>query len=375
MTDDVLMQVKALDPAPASSDLPDGMWSPRVALSVIDERSTPVQTERRIREIDTQPTQPRRPLLVIAAAFVAVLLFGAVALVFVANRGSSDVAASAPTTVPGPTTVPTTTAPATTTPPSPPLEASAVLSGFWDSAWGLLELGADGSFRVFDGQGAITDAGNYRIDGAALTLASTDESERCPGQADTFNIELASENAVTLIASAGSCEARLAAFTPSGGLNRSQAPPASGPTSTVPAVAQTLEASVTWDGENCTFEAPERARVGDTLTVTYQNESDDVVDYGVTYLISGATVEDLDAYDGFIDRGDAASPAHPAPFVVVVAWFPDTVLSQGPGASDTREIELRTPRVHTVTCFGGEAPPAGSIQSVTSADTGLTVGE
>ena len=49
-------------------------------------------------------------------------------------------------------------------------------------------------------------------------------------------------------------------------------PPTTPPPTTVPA-PQVYDATLTWDGETCTFDGPTEARVGDSLTVTGINTS------------------------------------------------------------------------------------------------------
>ena len=69
--------VKALDPAPRDTDLPEDLWSATVALRDIDARSGAVPTHEMSRRDATRG--PRwRPTLVAAAAFVSVIVLGAV---------------------------------------------------------------------------------------------------------------------------------------------------------------------------------------------------------------------------------------------------------------------------------------------------------
>jgi hypothetical protein len=69
--------VKALDPAPRDAELPDGLWSPAIALRDIDTRSGPM-TKTGTRPETTTPAPRWRPALVAAAAFIGVIAIGAV---------------------------------------------------------------------------------------------------------------------------------------------------------------------------------------------------------------------------------------------------------------------------------------------------------
>ena len=109
MNTDLLRQVQALDPSPATDDLPQGIWSPTVVLATIDERTGTMQTkEREIRRSVPEPKGPKfSAVWVAAAAFAAVILIGVVLLLAPGGDGSAPVA---------PTTTPTTVAPTTVTP-------------------------------------------------------------------------------------------------------------------------------------------------------------------------------------------------------------------------------------------------------------------
>lgn len=119
MNTDLLRQVRALDPTPATEDLPKGMWSAAVVLQTIDERTGTVQTqEREIKGSVPEPRQPRfRPIWVAAAAFAAVIVLGVVLLLV---PGGDDAAPVAPTTVAPTTVAPTTVTPTTVAPAADP---------------------------------------------------------------------------------------------------------------------------------------------------------------------------------------------------------------------------------------------------------------
>lgn len=116
MNTDLLRQVRALDPASATDDLPEGVWSAAVVLQTIDERTGTVQTQEReiSRNVPEQKPPRFRPIWVAAAAFAAVIVLGVVLLL---APGGDDAAPVAPTTTAPTTVAPTTVAP-TTLPPS-----------------------------------------------------------------------------------------------------------------------------------------------------------------------------------------------------------------------------------------------------------------
>lgn len=68
--------VKALDPAPRDTELPEGLWSAAIALRDIDARSGTV-TKTTTRPETTEPTPRWRPALVATAAFIGVVAIGA----------------------------------------------------------------------------------------------------------------------------------------------------------------------------------------------------------------------------------------------------------------------------------------------------------
>jgi hypothetical protein len=95
----------------------------------------------------------------------------------------------------------------------------------------------------------------------------------------------------------------------------STTPPTTTPATTVP--PQAYEASMTWDGENCTYEGPTEARVGDTLTMTFTNNSDEFNLKDIGYLIGGATREDLVAELGTTINLETFVPPASA-----ISWHP-----------------------------------------------------
>ena len=99
--------VRALDPAPREAELPDGLWSPAIALRDIDTRSGPM-TKTQTRPETTTPPPRWRPALVAAAAFVGVIAIGAV-LWLAATRDTAPPAdQTTSTTEPQTTTTATT---------------------------------------------------------------------------------------------------------------------------------------------------------------------------------------------------------------------------------------------------------------------------
>jgi len=116
MTEDVLLRMKALDPAPG--DLPEAIWSPAVVLQGIDERSTTVQTHER--QTKSPPPRRNRGWLLAAAVAALVVLVGAIVIGLLSADSGTDVVQPVPTTLSAPTTVPppTTMPPATTQPPA-----------------------------------------------------------------------------------------------------------------------------------------------------------------------------------------------------------------------------------------------------------------
>lgn len=160
------------------------------------------------------------------------------------------------------------------------------------------------------------------------------------------------------------------------------------PVTTVPATAlpptttvrpttippQTHEATVTWDGAACSLEAPSEVRARDEVNFTFQNTSDDVVDFWISYLTTGFTLEDVAERNGPID---VTSPTARTSEMILVASAPGSsgfgTLQVGETAS--RAVELKTPRLHVVTCFGGPQPPAAETQLAVSSTTGISVVE
>lgn len=78
MNAELLMQVKALDPAPADAELPTAMAAADVVLAAIDERSRTVQTRERVDVIHREPRRRWAPAVVALVAFAAVLAAGVV---------------------------------------------------------------------------------------------------------------------------------------------------------------------------------------------------------------------------------------------------------------------------------------------------------
>ena len=117
MNAELLMQVKALDPAPADSELPTGMAPAERVLATIDERSRTVQTKERVDVKRPEPQRRWAPALVALGAFVAVLAVGAM-IWLIGVGGGGDVAESTTTT----TTTQLTT---TTAEAQPPTEEAA----------------------------------------------------------------------------------------------------------------------------------------------------------------------------------------------------------------------------------------------------------
>lgn len=83
--------------------------------------------------------------------------------------------------------------------------------------------------------------------------------------------------------------------------------------------AKAFEATVTWDGETCTYEGPAMIASGDQLTVTYTNasEADEILGYEVGLLEPGSTLAD---YAGFYDPAPA-DYGWPG-FVTLIDTFP-----------------------------------------------------
>lgn len=145
MNAELLMQVNALDPAPANTELPTGMAPAERVLAEIDERSRTVQTQERVEVKRPEPKRRWAPALVALGAFVAVLAVGAV--VWLIGAGSDDVAETT-------TTTPTTQATTTEAPPS-------------EEAGGATPLTKDfGSL----------EPGTYRLDSFGMPLTFTVEN-------------------------------------------------------------------------------------------------------------------------------------------------------------------------------------------------------
>lgn len=96
MNAELLKQVKALDPAPADTELPTGMAPAERVLAKIDERNRTMQTKERVDVKRPDPQRRWAPALVAAGAFVAVLAVGAV--IWLIGVGEGDVAESTTTT-------------------------------------------------------------------------------------------------------------------------------------------------------------------------------------------------------------------------------------------------------------------------------------
>ena len=126
---------------------------------------------------------------------------------------------------------------------------------------------------------------------------------------------------------------------------------------------------MSWDGSTCTYDGPATVVAGDTVEFTYRNDSSDPADYEVAYLTTGSTIEDLDAVTGaFIDRETSEVP----PFLTIVSSYPAGRGSVGAGESAAESVVLKVPRLHAVTCFGGQQ---SGDQSVDVAATGIDVTE
>lgn len=141
------------------------------------------------------------------------------------------------------------------------------------------------------------------------------------------------------------------------------------PPATTESLVQTYEATVSWDGSTCTYDGPTSVIAGDTVDFTYRNDSAGPADYEVAYLATGSTIEDLDAYTGStISRGSSEVPA----FLTIVSSYPGGRGSVGAGEAADEALVLEIPRVHALTCFGGQQ---SGDQSVDVAATGIDVTE
>ena len=95
MTEDILLRVKAIDPAP--NDLPDELWSAATVLDMLDRQQAP-PTSGRARPLTPRGTDWTGGLRLAAAATVLLLLIGAIAFALLAQP-EADVVEPTPTTL------------------------------------------------------------------------------------------------------------------------------------------------------------------------------------------------------------------------------------------------------------------------------------
>ena len=98
----------------------------------------------------------------------------------------------------------------------------------------------------------------------------------------------------------------------------------------------------------------------------------DVANFIVSYLVSGATLEDLDAFEG--EKNTESSEIVPN-FTNLVAGFPNGNAELHPGETAVQELVLKTPREHFVACFGCYRFPTAETQLIKFSDTGVRVSE
>ncbi|MBT8211658.1 MAG: hypothetical protein KJN71_00800 [Acidimicrobiia bacterium] len=394
--------IRGANPRPGGSEGPHVEWSSADLLSHIENRSMSMETQDLKTETDT-PWWSGRGLMIAAAAAVIVVLVGVVVTgLFTSSDGDvvEPTPTTTPTTVPA-TTVASTTAATTTTVAPQAFDAQSYSATVtWNGeacdlqgpaaarAGDTLELTyvntSDGfvDFEVFylvsGSTVADLDATDGVIDRTAVSPPSFivgvdaypgDQGGLAAGESASQSIELgvAREHSVSCF----------------GG----QQPPA-GETQTVksadvaipvvekdqplPAQAfdpQSYAATVTWNGAACDLQGPAAARAGDTLELTYVNTSDDFVDFVIFYLVSGSTVAEMDAFDGVVDRAASSPPS----FIVETAAYPGDQSGLAIGESASQSVELRVAREHSVSCFGGQQPPAGDTQTLKTADVAIPV--
>lgn len=117
-------------------------------------------------------------------------------------------------------------------------------------------------------------------------------------------------------------------------------PPTRAPTTVPP---QTFDATLTWDGEECSFDGPTEVKAGDTLNLTRVNNTDDYGWFQVLYMTTGTTLEVAsDFFDNKMGNVlDDDSP--PPPSFLLLVEDADDLLPQN---SRTIAVKLRQPREH-----------------------------
>lgn len=159
------------------------------------------------------------------------------------------------------------------------------------------------------------------------------------------------------------------------------------PVTTAALPAQAYDATLTWDGETCSFEGPAEARVGDTLNLTGVNLVESGAAFWILYMVTGTTIEDVnDEFDNVLANvlpprveGDWSYPttltrtlSPPEEYVLVresERILPGAIASiradSTPGSNEATDeaggVVLRQPREHFFVCSSEVVPGSGLI--------------
>lgn len=418
----------------------EGEWSTAELLSQIEHRSETVDT---IERDTTQPSGPKRNRgwLLAAAVATLVVLIGAI-VIGLANRSGTDVVEPTPTTLSAPTTLPTptTTPPATTVPATtqPPATAAPV----------VFEPQAYDATMTWDGETCTYVGPRTARAGDTVTMTFTNNSEVLGGfEVGYLTSQASREDLVEYLGPMFDITTyvpptfalRWHSFTegtpPSGYggplLDRRQLlqpgrsvaneipmelarthvfvchGDTSGPATPPPVPVdvaegvmtvveadqplpelppQAYDATLTWDGETCTFDGPAEARVRDTLSLTVMNNTDRFGRFVVMYVASGTTIDDVSAY--FDDElgnvltvntpgwgfpgpdNNLRNTSPPSPFNLV-----DESGAMVAGEEATLEITIRFPREHVFTCEGADDGSNQADRFIDNAPQTITVTE
>ncbi len=167
-----------------------------------------------------------------------------------------------------------------------------------------------------------------------------------------------------------------------------EAPVTTVPATTAPATTvpppQTYDATLTWDGETCTFEGPGTARVRDTLSLAFVNDSSQWAFFLALYMTSSTTLEDASEYfDGELGNvlnvstpdwsfpGQGRPSTTPPPFFLLV----DETGAMASGGTQVLEITLRQAREHIFTCSGSDMNNNEAERSIDNAPQSILVTE
>ena len=177
-----------------------------------------------------------------------------------------------------------------------------------------------------------------------LVLALALAAAACGDSASDANLADAAASSAT---TASSTVPAPATVTPTTAPPPTSPPPTTSPATTLPP-PQTFDATLTWDGETCSFDGPAKARPGDMLSLTRVNDSGKYAFFQVVYLTSGTTIEDAtDFFEDIMGNVlDDDSPGPPLIFVLV-----EDADAMRPEGSQTIEVKLRQQREHVFICL------------------------